>query len=249
MSLVRNPKLTLLVLISCIGLVVFVSLGCWQLSRSIEKRHLLADYAARQQQPPIAVSATQVLDQQSLYSPVKLSGRWRTEESILLDNQHWQKQTGVIVLTPFELSAGAIVLVNRGFVALTQDRRLSETDQQAILALPSQAKTEVTGLLWTWPQASLQLAPVASELSGLTLWSNVDPFVLASSWTGQPLWQTAVIMLSEGEAYGFPRRFEPINTNFGPEKHVAYAIQWFSFAVIIVILWLAFFWRCRSQNI
>lgn len=247
MRLSRNPKRLLLILISILGMGIFLSLGNWQLNQAERKRVLLDSHIARKNQQPVIINSRDTLATLPVYTPVTLSGHWLSDQTILLDNQRRQGQTGVLVLTPLVLHSGEAVLVNRGFVPLTIDRKLAAEQVTAIKFMPAtDAANVIHGFYWTWPRVGLDMSPVLTLLEGFSLWSNLVPAQVVASKPQLSLHAEGVILL--GESLGsFPRDFQPINQGFGPEKHIAYAVQWFSFAGIIVILWLAFFWRRRPR--
>ena len=37
-------------------------------------------------------------------------------------------------------------------------------------------------------------------------------------------------------------------TGTGPERHLAYALQWFAFAATLAAIWVVMFFRRRRQN-
>ena len=54
---------------------------------------------------------------------------------------------------------------------------------------------------------------------------------------GYPL-QPAVVLLEPEAAEGYWRDWQPRFGGFGPERHQGYAVQWFSLAMALVILYL-----------
>ncbi len=130
-------------------LLLFVSLGTWQLKRLAWKQDLIARVDARIHAPPVPAPAPEqwaaVHAAQDEYRHVRLRGRLLHDREALvqaasvLGSGHW-------VLTPLETADGAIVMVNLGFVP--PDRRRPEA--RATAARPAAAPegwVEVVGLV------------------------------------------------------------------------------------------------------
>jgi surfeit locus 1 family protein len=50
--------------------------------------------------------------------------------------------------------------------------------------------------------------------------------------------ESRIILLDAGAPDGFERKWRP-SLGFGPERHLGYAIQWFAFALVAVVLFIA----------
>jgi surfeit locus 1 family protein len=108
-------KLTLILVILA---ALFLRLGLWQLDRRAEKTALFERFRDAPE-----LSLEQALAREESFARVEVFGRYDTERHLLLDNRIWQGRAGVHVLTPFTLSDGRTLLVNRGWLSLAADRR------------------------------------------------------------------------------------------------------------------------------
>lgn len=97
-------------------IVVFVSMGFWQLRRLDEKRERNARIEARMSSEP--VSLEEALDggpAAAEYQRVVVTGRWDAEATVLVRSRALNGQPGYHAVTPLLVDGGG-VLVNRGFV-------------------------------------------------------------------------------------------------------------------------------------
>jgi len=122
----------------------FVSLGLWQLERRAWKRDLIARVEARVHAPPVAAPGpTQwptISAARDEYRRVRLSGVFLHEHEALTQATT-ALGAGYWVLTPLRQHDGALVIVNRGFVAPRYRDRATRAGSEA------PGDTEVIGLL------------------------------------------------------------------------------------------------------
>jgi len=210
---------------------VFLRLGLWQLDRKAEKTALFERF----DNAP-AMGVEQALDVGEAFARIDAYGHYDPARHILLDNRIWDGRAGVHALTPFRLSDGRWLLVNRGWLPLAADRRsLPEvpTDPAARSLqgrlVPQQAGGPRLGdadvlVPDRWPQlvTYLDLAGVGKAL-GVTL-------------------QPWIIQLDEHDASGFgDRQWSPAVME--PSVHGAYAFQWLALCATALIIWLALGWQ------
>ncbi len=214
------------------GLALFVGLGAWQLERAAEKRALLAQAAREDALAPAGtLPAVDAPEEQWLFRQVALSGVYEAERQILLDNMTHDGRVGYQVLTPLRLAGDAtLVLVNRGWIEADVAR------SELPLLEVAQTPRVVTGRLNHLPRPGLRLG-------------QNDPGAPADPWPRRYLYpERETLEAALGEALpvfqlqlsaqapdGFIRRWELVN--MAPERHVGYAFQWFSFAVVLLVIY------------
>ena len=224
---------TLIVLILFPGLL---SLGFWQLGRGAEKREMLSQYAERRAAEP--VSPAQILySEQPAWRRVRIQGRFDPEHSVLLDNAIRDGMAGVELLQPFlDHASGLWLLVNRGWLPWP-DRRVSPT-----FSTPGQP-LELNAWIYEKPGKTFRLRADAPALSWPRLVTSIEP---------EALW------LELGrEGYPHALRLEPGPAAnrvdwpvvaMAPEKHVAYAVQWFALAAVLLVLYAYLGWQQGKQR-
>ncbi len=222
---------TLLVLAA---VAVLIRLGFWQLDRLAQRRAFNASTTAQMNAPALDLNQSQPVDQLSgmEYRSVKVTGEYDFSQQILLRNQTWQDQIGYWVLTPLKIDGTSqAVLVDRGWIPYDQ------ADPAKLAQYQEPGKVTVEGMI-----RQAQLKPVFGQVTDPTLapgqtrldtWNIVDiPRIQSqTSLTLLPVW----IQEAPDPAWtGLPYRALPvIEISEGP--HLSYAIQWFSFAAILVL--------------
>ena len=229
-------------LVTVLMLPLLIGLGMWQLERADYKRTLQADFAAAGNSTRLETrDEVLALDALRRFQPVALSGRYLDTRQFLLQSMMHDGAAGYHVLTPFVTDAGPVVIVNRGWVARDYAGKKPEvavgSDARRIAGrvarLPRPAiaigETSVGG---DWPRAVH--FPNAAALAEL----------LEQDLDGRDM-LTPVVLLGANEDDGYVRDWRPTGT--GPERHLAYALQWFAFAATLAVIWLVMF-RRRRRN-
>lgn len=213
-----------------VGVVLFVNLGFWQLRRADEKRQIEAAYAQGQESTVTLERAN--LDALPRYQKVRARGRYRAERQILLDNMpSAEGRPGYRVLTPFELEGGGVVLVDRGWIPLVN----RQTDQPDIGV--DENPREVSGTLDELPRPGLRVGDPAAE--------PADKWPLLLNFPTREMIERAlgtrvgkhIVLLDAAAPDGYQRQWQRL-TQLSPERHVGYAVQWFAFAFVAVVLYV-----------
>lgn len=215
-------------LVTIILLPVFISLGLWQLDRAGQKRAVQVHMLENIQQPRFELRQQPADSREMIFRKVEVRGRF-DQHHYLLDNRIWQGQVGYDVLTPFHYSGG-VILVNRGWVSITPDRsRLPEfpstTDEvslKGVLAHPPGKLLELDG--------SAQLDALKSDWPHVVQQVDIAHMNKQLGYTMAPL----MLHLEADGPHGFKHHWAPYVDK--PQKSISYAIQWFSFATILVLL-------------
>lgn len=201
--------------------VAFVLLGNWQARRAELKRALGAELERSLKSPPIALSPS--ADPQTLiHKRVEVRGRFVAERTVLLDNKLRHSRAGYEVVTPLRLAGSDWhVLVNRGWIAAPPSR--------GTLPEVRTPTTEVTldGVALDRLPRALQPAPSTGAVR-----QNLDIGAFAAE-TGLRLLPLVIEQRSElndGLAREWPA------PDLGVEKHESYALQWYSFAALAIVL-------------
>ncbi|MGR9013046.1 MAG: SURF1 family protein [Gammaproteobacteria bacterium] len=220
-------------------LPALLALGLWQLDRSEQKRTLLD--LQKQAVVTDTLHLSELIEnnpEKLRYRQVEVTGRYDAAHQFLIDNQISGGKAGYFVLTPLIITGESkAVLVNRGWVPLNPDRSILP-DLQI-----NQVQATITGRINDFPSVGIKLAgaeiPTASWPSVVQV---IDSNILAKK-LGYSLFQFQVELAKELPD-GFKREWHT-TTIMSPEKHMAYAIQWFALALTLTIL---FIWYSFKQN-
>ena len=213
-------------------LPLMTGLGLWQLERADWKQALVDTNEGRSRLSPIALRPGAEISAEMQYRRVFARGYYDMEHQLLLDNKTYQGHAGYHVLTPLRLTeADAVVLVNRGWVPLGKSRaelpELPGTDGEvlvdAIVKLPPMKLfrlADVDEANAGWPKVVQQLEMGELEqLLGVTL---------------EPL----TLLQDKDDAFGFIRDWKAVY-GVTVDKHRAYAVQWFTLAAVLLLIYIS----------
>jgi surfeit locus 1 family protein len=235
--------------ITVVLLVLFVSLGRWQWGRAEFKQQLVTEFT-RNAERVIAfdAGAATVLPR---YARVEVAGTWDESRQFLLDNRTRDGRAGYEVLTPLRLAEGRWLLVNRGWVPFTGYR-----EQLPDVSIEGASRDDATprevrlrGMMDDLPSAGLSGGRAAPALEGS--WPRVTAFpqqreLAAALGVDSTRLESRVLLLDEAEPAGYVRGWLPFAR--GPEQNWSYAIQWWSFAVLLLVLYVVLNLRKRDAE-
>jgi surfeit locus 1 family protein len=206
--------------------LIFVSLGNWQLRREQEKRHIMTEVQSALQAPPMDFTGDEDDTKLAAFQPVRVTGRYLNDRQFLLDNQYSNHRVGYDVITPMRVGQ-YIVLVNRGWVPRGQSRE----DLPILKAV--EGPQSVVGLLTKPTSKPLRLSRLEDNP---TQWPRV---IETLDWgqIGEDLHQPVLpftVRMNATEPNGYVRDWSL--SWMSPERHRAYAVQWFLFAGIAVVI-------------
>jgi surfeit locus 1 family protein len=209
-----------------LGVALTVALGNWQTGRAEEKLALARSLADGSRQAVLAVPPRPVEARDFEFGRVSARGEYAPKHTILLDNKVLRGAVGYQVLTPLKISGGELyLLVNRGWVAAGPRR-----DQPPQIQTPAGTQT-IEGVALV---PSARIFELTANTEEGQIWQNL---VLArfEKWSGLRL-QPFVLQQESEAADGLARVWERPDT--GMDKHRGYALQWYSLASLIVILYV-----------
>jgi surfeit locus 1 family protein len=218
---------TLLALVLVAGLV---ALGRWQLERATEKQALYTLFDSGRDATRAVDAATPRLPR---YAHLTAAGSYDSARQILIDNMsNAQGQAGYDVITPFALRGGGWILVNRGWIPVGISR-----DARPDVTVPTQER-EIQGRADELPRAGMQLGARLPLAPPYPVVANFPTREEIAALLGEHAWARAanLVLLDPGEPNGYLRQWQP--PGFPPIRHIAYAVQWFSLAAALVVIYV-----------
>jgi len=206
--------------------ILFINLGFWQLRRLEERQLANTVGESRFEAEPVDVgllldSAGE--DRESLeFRRAVATGVFQPDDEVLIRSQVHQGVAGFHVITPLLGEGDTAVLVNRGWVPLDAD------EVPVTAAPPPEGTVTVTG--WVRPtQTRGALGPSDPDEGRLVAMSRVeiDRIQQQVPYELEPVYMSLLDDLAGDLPFAAP---PPSFADEGP--HLAYAIQWFSFALI-----------------
>jgi surfeit locus 1 family protein len=216
-----------------VAVVVMTRLGFWQLDRLEQRKAFNKQLMEQISQDQLELNANNLdLDLTKMeYRKIVVRGRYDFSQEVALNNQVWDDQIGVRLLTPLIISGtDQAVIVDRGWIPLnaylTGD--WSEFNESGEVIVDGIIRTSESGAIFS-RIANPEIAN-GEQLRSLNLVDiprlseqipySVTPVYIQKSSTEDvsklPYSSVVVPELSEG-------------------SHLSYAIQWFAFATILTI--------------
>ncbi|MEP0356167.1 MAG: SURF1 family protein [Paraglaciecola sp.] len=237
----KNAKLNFLSVASLVtffAVVIMFTLGVWQLQRAQEKTdRLLSIQKAENAGQMTLQNLLKDHRNNMLDMPISMKGEADSIRYFLVDNKIHQGRVGYHVLVPIKTQQGW-VLTNFGWTAAMNSRETlplvklpSElTDYSGMIANPTKniMVQETAKLDGEWPKL---LQQVDLEIMQQHLQQDLLPFV---------------VLLNQALESGFERHWQRVV--MAPEKHLAYAAQWFLLALAAVVVFVVAHRKKQQRN-
>ena len=232
MSPLRRPRWWA-VLLTLAGTLLFLRLGVWQLHRADEKEELLRRYAAAAQEPVREFAAVGAKPPADAFPRVRVAGQYLAGRLYLLDNPKHDQRGGVEVYAPFRPDGGErLLLVDQGFLPG------NGTDQAPQLPPLPEGRRELTGFYQPAPGVGFEMG--GDALARQTRWPKTTVYLdleQVSKDLGTSLYPRVLALEAEPSSI-YVREHTPDFSAMPPARHRAYAFQWFTFAVVAVVMFL-----------
>jgi len=206
-----------------------VRLGVWQYQRGTRAQEEWTRFARGTAQ--LRALGREEVGALPLFQRVAVSGELDGAHQFLLDNRAFAGRAGYEVLTPLRRVGGAAtLLVDRGWVPFGGSRA-----QLPDVALAGPACVTLSGRLAELPSPGLALGRAGPSADNT--WPKLVSFpTLAqlSQALGTPL-APRILLLDPQVSFGYARAWQP--PGMSPLRHFAYAIQWWCFAAVALIVW------------
>lgn len=215
--------------------IAMVLLGFWQLDRLDQKRDRNDRVAARSAQP--AAEAQELADPGDFaavpgleFRHVSATGTYRADQEVLVRSRSFDGAPGSWVLTPLEIDDGLAVVVNRGWISNTGGLDAVPAE----FAAPDGTVT-VTGLVRT-TETKGSFGATDPTAGTITDFARAD-IARLDQQVDEDLLPFTVQLQSQDPAVtdADPTPVPAPALDEGP--HLSYAVQWFTFATMTVIVY------------
>ena len=218
----------------CLAMLpAFQSLSNWQWHRLHARQAYNVEIQAEIDKAPVPLtellasgSQSQTVPDKSQWRTVAMSGKWLPGKQVLVRKKSLESDLGLWVVTPFELSDGSIVMVNRGWTAAAN----SALDSPVVAEVPP-GTVEVLGRL---RDVQVRIKPGPTDLPSGQV-DRIIPLEIVNSY------KTLSNAYVEMTASRPESKSSEIRTLPAPEvtegAHRSYALQWMFFEIMTVIGW------------
>lgn len=223
----RSLRIAVLLSLAVAAFALAVSLGNWQRGRAAQKLVIESQWDRAEQSAPRAIASGNLPATADLPLRVSLRGNFDHSRSVWLDNRQHDGRPGFWVIAPLRLDDGAVVLVNRGWVA----RDVADRSRRTAIGEPAGLQ-QIEGLAVTHAPRLLELGEGGNAAALPAIWQNLEyaHYEAVSGLRVAPL----VVLQTGPQDDGLTRRWaRPAS---GVDKHRGYAFQWYSLAALIAAL-------------
>ena len=219
------------------GIAVFMVLGLWQLDRAAQKERLLAAFRGASETAPADFNSVHDTTDLQHYPHVRVVGYFLADRGYLLDEQMHDGRLGVHAIGVVAVvGEDRLLLVDRGWIAWNH----APGTTPALPRLP-ESEMALTGIYAPFPGGGLRVGGNAllsqATWPKLTLYLDAEPI---AADLGKPL-LPRMLLLDAAPDSGFARAWTP--NVMPPERHRAYAFQWFAFVVVALAIFIGKHWR------
>ncbi len=215
----------------------FASLGIWQLNRAEEKRQLQNSIEQNVNREPLQLFSSISNNWEELrYRPIRARGYFANNFTLYLDNRVHNTKAGYHIILPFYLETTSkngmsktVILVNRGWVPVGNDRTVLPEVMTPVDVI------NISGRLSSprsrHPMTGNNELPDAYSDQ---VWTYLDINYVKEKYQLQ---LEPYIILQENDTNdGLKRQLPDYQSN--ATMHIGYAIQWFAFALFVMIVFI-----------
>lgn len=212
---------------------VCVRLGIWQLDRLEQRRAFNDQVTSMRALSPLDLNADATADVAVMeYRAVIARGEYDFENQVAVRNQYYDGRYGYHLLTPLLLSDGRAVLVDRGWIPAEGNDSPAGWTRYA-----TTSPAEVHGLMRLGQESpdfgGLPDPTLTPGQSRLDIWNFVNIERIGAQ-VPYPLLPIYIQLDPDPNDTEPPIPYQPIiELTEGP--HFGYALQWFTFAIILLI--------------
>ncbi|HUS25073.1 MAG TPA: SURF1 family protein [Candidatus Binatia bacterium] len=205
-----------------VAAIAFASAGAWQVQRGLAKRELQRHSAEAWRAPAGTLKDAAAAESRH----VEVHGTWLGDRQVLQDGQAHGGQPGFHVWTPLRSTDNSLVMVDRGWIPLPAP---------ASLPVPA-GVVAVQGLWRTLPAPALRLPAgecvTAPHYPAIAIYPDAARL---RCLLGERVLD-GLLLLDAVEPDGFVREWQ--SPGFPPERHYAYAAQWFGLAALAMVMFV-----------
>lgn len=222
--------------------IICIRLGIWQLDRRGERLSHNEWVVSQLSQTPTGLDNEKPLEEME-FRKVEVTGSYQNDYSLILRNRSFSDQPGVHLVTPLSIDqTSRAILVDRGWISN------GDYIERGIESFKEDKSVEIVGIIrLSQPEPSISFLADPTRQPGtppMIEWRvlnvarlqdqipfEIHPFYLELSEHG-------------GDTNEPPIPNPEIDLSQGP--HLSYAIQWFGFAGVALLVGIA--WRRRSNS-
>ncbi|WP_337063190.1 SURF1 family cytochrome oxidase biogenesis protein [Kineococcus sp. G2] len=223
----RGLALAVAVAVACL------LLGQWQWHRRQARLAANAPLVQNYDDAPVALDSVlpggAPLAARDAWTPVRVSGTYDADATVLARNRQQGRSVGYDVLVPLVLDDGTALLVDRGWVPAGSSSRAPDA-----VPAPPGGEVTVTAHVRPWEPERAGTVPEGQVVS-----IAAGPVARAAAAAGAaPALRDAFAVLVEEEPAPARAPAAPERPEVDEGPHLAYTVQWYGFALTALVVWV-----------
>lgn len=217
------------------GMALTAFLGQWQMGRADYKQALQEQQDALAKAPAVRIGGETIAATDVQLRRVEVRGEFLPQYTVFVDNRIYRHQAGYHVATPMRIAGSNVhVLVNRGWIAASQDRSLPNVKTPT-------GELTVSGVALPYSDRFMELSTKVAEGN---VWQNLvlERYRMATKLDLQPFLIQQESEDGDGLYRDWPR------PDLGRNTHLAYAFQWYALSLAILVYYLVTHVRRRTAS-
>jgi len=210
-----------------VTIALFIALGLWQLHRAEEKRLILARQATFEHQAPRIWRGEH--GSPHAFERVQIQGKFMPQV-LFLDNQLHAHHVGYHVLSPLDIGTDRVILIDRGWVPAGEKR-----NELPEIRTPKEQLTLLGSAYYALGKPWVLGPGIEIKHESCAVIESLD-LKLASQFLHKSVYPF-IIRLDDKSPAGYVRSWAVVS--MPPVRHLGYAFQWFAFALVIFIIFIA----------
>lgn len=223
-----------------VGFLLLLALGTWQASRFVDRLALEEERDERLAQPGSTLETAKSLDAEDDFTRITARGKLDLSRTVLFKFRNYQSRPGYWLASPMVFEDDSALLVNRGWVPM-------ETGRELARELGETGEVEVSGVVRIPDQIisddDTRAKMAEDSLKGSYVeWSSFDVSGVYAALPYDTPDLPAVLVLEEQETshrYPIASADHITKPYLTSEKHLGYAITWYTLALCLLALWVA----------
>ncbi len=222
------------------GVALLLVLGSWQAMRFSEKLALETERDGRLTSEATPISSATVIGPEDDFTRRVVIGYLDLERTVLFKFRNYESKPGYWLGTPLIFGDGSALLVNRGWVPMETGRELARelgpresVELEGVLRIPDQIISDDE------TRASMKNDALKGSY---TEWSSFDVTGVYNALPYEVPEGPAVLVLDKPESdreYPIASAEHITKPYLTSEKHLGYALTWYTLAICLFALWVA----------
>ena len=212
------------------ALIILLMLGTWQVQRLEWKNQLIHDFETRATADAVGLPVGSIAPDME-FRRLSLTGSFDHDREIFMTGRTYEGNAGFHIVTPFTLTDGRIILINRGWVSESYRDKTKRTFSLI------EGETTVTAIL-RFPATKGYFVPENEPENGF--WFTLVPKQIVSHLGLQGKAETAIyaaaLRTSDTIELPIAARTETNLRN----SHLGYALTWYGIACALIGVYAAF---------